>query len=132
MAEDPLTHATLRVRLGTDDTHYRNYLIPAATILRLFADCSTQIGLHENQGYPNLLAGYEKADFFLTCRVGDYLEITCRVLSRGNRSKRVECKAFRHVAAPESEGGANRLCDPPELVASAVLISVRPRENIDA
>ena len=32
---------SLRVRLGGLDTHYRNYLIPAATILRLFADCST-------------------------------------------------------------------------------------------
>jgi len=119
--------ASLRVRLGGLDTHYRNYLIPAATILRLFADCSTEIGLRENNGREGLLAAYEGATFLQTCRVGDYVEIRGTVLSRGNRSRRVGIAAFRHVRAPDSEGGTSTLCAPPELVAHAVLVSVRPK-----
>ena len=53
--------ATLRVRLGTSDTHYRSQLIPAATVMRLFADCTTEIGIRDN-GRPGLLAAYEGAE----------------------------------------------------------------------
>lgn len=119
--------SSLRVRLGGLDTHYRNYLIPAATILRLFADCSTEIGLRENAGREGLLAAYEGATFLQTCRVGDYVEIRATVLSRGNRSRRVGLAAFRHVRAPEKEGGVSAICEPPELVAHAILVSVRPK-----
>ncbi|MBV9783358.1 MAG: hypothetical protein JO264_06020 [Acidisphaera sp.] len=125
---DPATpDATLRVRLGTGDTHYRNHLIPAATVLRLFADCSTEIGLRET-GHPGLLAAYENAEFLQVLRVGDYLEIQARVASRGNRSRRIALRALRHIRAPERDDGApNVICDPPELVARAVMISVRPK-----
>ncbi|MDF2617945.1 MAG: 3-aminobutyryl-CoA ammonia lyase [Xanthobacteraceae bacterium] len=124
-----LERTTLRVRLGAQDTHYREYLIPAATILRLFADCSTELGLRENNGHYNLLASYERADFLLPCRVGDYLEIEAEVISRGTRSKRVGLAAYRHVAAPEHDGEPSRICRPPELVAKAVLVSVKPKPN---
>ena len=45
---DEKPDGTLRVRLSVADSHYREHLIPAATILRLFADCSTEIGLRES------------------------------------------------------------------------------------
>ena len=118
---------TLRIRLSVADSHYREHLIPAATILRLFADCSTEIGLRENGGREGLLAAYEGATFLHTCRVGDYLEIRATMLSRGNRSRRVGLAAFRHVRAPSQEGGVSTVCDPPELVAHAILVSVRPK-----
>jgi acyl-CoA hydrolase len=121
--------ATLRVRLGMQDTHYREHLIPAATLLRLFADCSTVIGLRENDGREGLLAAYESAQFLLPCRVGDYLEIRAEVLSRGNRSKRVGVTAHRYVAAPAVDGQTSKICDPPELVAQAVLVAVTPRHE---
>jgi 3-aminobutyryl-CoA ammonia-lyase len=117
----------LRVRLGALDTHYRAHLIPAATILRLFADCSTEVGLRENNGREGLLAAYEGATFLHTCRAGDYVEIRAVVLSRGNRSRRVGLAAFRHVRAPESDGGLSTICNPPELIAHGVLVSVRPK-----
>jgi 3-aminobutyryl-CoA ammonia-lyase len=119
---------TLRVRLSVADSHYREHLIPAATILRLFADCSTEIGLRESGGREGMLASYEGADFLLPCRVGDYLEIRGRILSRGNRSRRVGLTAHRYVRAPEKDDGSRYvLCDPPELVAKAVLVAVSPR-----
>jgi 3-aminobutyryl-CoA ammonia-lyase len=120
--------ATLRVRLGTNDTHYGGYLVPAATVLRLFADCSTQIGLKEN-GRPGLLAAYEKAEFLAPLHVGDYLEIRATVLSRGNRSRRVGLEALRFVRAPVGENAAGgwQTLEAPELVARATMVSVRPK-----
>ena len=98
MIDQPKQDGMLRVRLGVSDSHYREHLIPAATILRLFADCSTEIGLRESGGREGMLAAaYERANFHLPCLVGDYLEITGTVLSRGNRSRRVEPKAHRYV-----------------------------------
>lgn len=121
--------ATLRVRLGMLDTHYAEGLVPAATILRLFADCSTEIGLRENEGREGLLAAYEGAEFLQPCRAGDYLEIRATVLSRGNRSKRVQLEAVRTLRAPVSGAADHRwaICEPPEIVARAVLVSVTPK-----
>src|SRR5215510_6120647 len=129
MIDKPKPDGILRVRLGVADSHYRENLIPAATILRLFADCSTEIGLRESGGREGLLAAYESADFLLPCRVGDYLEIRGRILSRGNRSRRVGLSALRYVRAPEKDGEGARyaLVDPPELVAKAVLVAVSPK-----
>lgn len=125
---DEKPDGTLRVRLSVADSHYREHLIPAATILRLFADCSTEIGLRESGGREGLLAAYESADFLLPCRVGDYLEIRGRILSRGNRSRRVGMTAHRYVRAPEKDDGSHYvLLDPPELVAKAVLVAVSPK-----
>jgi 3-aminobutyryl-CoA ammonia-lyase len=118
----------LRVRLGTTDTHYRGNLIPAATVMRLFADCSTEIGIRDN-GRAGMLAAYEGAEFLAPLRVGDYVEIRATVLSRGRRSRRVALEAWRLAAAP-GEGAVSRdytLYDPPELVARATMISVAPR-----
>jgi acyl-CoA hydrolase len=120
--------ATLRVRLGNSDTHYREHLIPGSTILRLFADCSTEIGLRENAGIEGLLAAYEQAIFLLPCRVGDYIEIRATVLSRGNRSRRTGFIALRHVRAPAlDDGSPSEVCDPPELIAHAIMVSVKPK-----
>jgi 3-aminobutyryl-CoA ammonia-lyase len=125
-----MSEAMLRVRLGTGDTHYTESLVPAATILRLFADCSTEIGLRENNGREGLLAAYEGAEFLKPCRVGDYLEIRAKILSRGNRSRRVEIAAWRSLQAPLHGENDNRwtIVDPPELVAKAVLVSVTPKD----
>jgi 3-aminobutyryl-CoA ammonia-lyase len=126
--KDEKPDGTLRVRLSVADSHYREHLIPAATILRLFADCSTEIGLRESGGREGLLAAYESADFLMPCRVGDYLEIRGRILSRGNRSRRVGMTAHRYVRAPEKDDGSHYvLLDPPELVAKAVLVAVSPK-----
>ena len=120
--------ATLRVRLGTKDTHYRGGLIPAATVMRLFADCTTEIGIRDN-GRPGLLAAYENVEFLLPLRAGDYVEIRAAVMSRGRRSRRIALEAWRLVRAPA--GGAPRredaLCEPPELVARGIMISVAPK-----
>ena len=119
--------ATLRVRLGLKDTHYRGGLIPAATVMRLFADCTTEIGIRDN-GRPGLLAAYEDVAFLLPLRAGDYVEFRARVVSRGRRSRRIALEAWRLVRAP-ADGAVREyaLCDPPELAARGTMVSVAPK-----
>src|ERR1700761_937465 len=120
--------ATLRVRLGLKDTHYRGGLIPAATVMRLFADCSTEIGILDT-GRPGLLAAYENTEFLLPLRTGDYVEFRAAVISRGRRSRRIALEAWRLLRAP-AEAAATRdytTCKPPELVARGTMISVSPK-----
>jgi 3-aminobutyryl-CoA ammonia-lyase len=120
--------ATLRVRLGLKDTHYRGGLIPAATVMRLFADCTTEIGIQDN-GRPGLLAAYENAEFLLPLRAGDYVEIRAKVVSRGRRSRRIALEAWRLVRAPAGDAASRdyELCEPPELAARAIMVSVAPK-----
>jgi len=120
--------ATLRVRLGTKDTHYQGGLIPAATVMRLFADCTTEIGIRDN-GRAGLLAAYENAEFLLPLRSGDYVEIRAAVLSRGRRSRRIALEAWRLMRAPAEDAQRRdyTICEPPELAARGIMISVGPR-----
>ncbi|MGD0187974.1 MAG: hotdog fold domain-containing protein [Roseiarcus sp.] len=120
----------LRIRLGLHDTHYGHGLIPAATILRLFADCASELGIRTD-GTDGYLAAYEKAEFFKPVYAGDYIEIRARRLSKGNRSRRTAVEARRCMEYKELEGGLSGgiFHEPPELVAQAVMIGVRPRET---
>ena len=128
--EDKEPEGYLRIRLGLHDTHYPNGLIPAATILRLFADCASELGIRTD-GTDGYLAAYEKAEFFKPVYAGDYIEIRAKGLSKGNRSRRTALEARRCMQSKELGGGLSGgvLHDPPELIASAVMIGVRPRET---
>jgi 3-aminobutyryl-CoA ammonia-lyase len=119
----------LRIRLGLHDTHYPDGLIPAATILRLFADCASEVGIRMD-GTDGYLAAYEKAEFFKPVYAGDYIEIRAKRLSKGNRSRRTSIEARRSMEAKELGGGLSGgvFHDPPELIASAIMVGVRPRE----
>ncbi len=119
----------LRIRLGLHDTHYPNGLIPAATILRLFADCASELGIRTD-GTDGYLAAYEKAEFLKPAYAGDYVEIRAKYLSKGNRSRRMALEARRCMESKELGGGLSGgvFHDPPELIASAIMVGVRPRE----
>jgi 3-aminobutyryl-CoA ammonia-lyase len=120
--------ATLRVRLGTRDTHYRSQLIPAATVMRYFADCSSELGLRQS-GRTGLLAAYEGAEFLKPLHVGDFIEIRATVVSRGQRSRRVNLEAWRYIYAAEwgVTDRRSEIVEPVELVARATMVSVTPR-----
>ncbi|MBV8920507.1 hotdog fold domain-containing protein, partial [Bradyrhizobium sp.] len=87
MADEKEYEGYLRIRLGLHDTHYPNGLIPAATIMRLFADCASELGIRYD-GTDGYLAAYEKAEFFKPVYAGDYIEVRAKRLSKGNRSRR--------------------------------------------
>ena len=119
----------LRVRLGEDNTHYPGGLIPAAYILRLFADCSGEIGIRMD-GVDGYLAAYESAEFLKPVYAGDYLEVTAALIHKGNRSRKLHIEARRVIRAKDLGGGLSggEALEEPELVAKAVLIAVVPRE----
>lgn len=122
------TSTTLRLRMGMHDTHYDGGLIPAATILRLFADCSSELGIR-NDGVDGYLAAYESAEFLHPVYAGDYIEITAELVSKGNRSRRVSIVATRSIRAEVlADGlGGGQIIDPPEVVGRAILIAVIPK-----
>ena len=127
MSEPMRADTTLRVRLGLADTHYGGHLIPAATVMRLFADCTTEIGIRDN-GRPGLLAAYENATFLAPLYAGDYIEIRAAVISRGRRSRRIRIEAWREIRAPvPGVPGPYAVVAPPELVAHAEMVSVAPK-----
>jgi 3-aminobutyryl-CoA ammonia-lyase len=122
--------ASLRVRMGLHDTHYEGGLIPAATILRLFADCSSELGIRMD-GVDGYLAAYESAEFLLPVYAGDYIEITATLASKGNRSRRIALTATRAIRAQLLGGGlgGGTVISPPETVGRAVLVAVVPKQR---
>ncbi|MHB1218384.1 MAG: 3-aminobutyryl-CoA ammonia lyase [Alphaproteobacteria bacterium] len=129
MAEkEPVTEGMLRVRLGLHDTHYAEGLIPAATIMRLFADCQSEVSIRMD-GVDGYMAAYEKSEFLKPVYAGDYIEIRAKLIGQGNRSRRFAMEALRCLATKELGGGLSggTIFDPPELVARATLVCVKPR-----
>jgi hypothetical protein len=123
--------AVLRVRMNAQDTTYRSVIIPAARIMGLFADCITQITLKEDQD-GSLLAAYENAQFKKSVHIGDYLELQARVLSRGNRSRRIGMVALRYIKTPgpsDPDTPPAVICEPPEIVAEAIIVVVVRRKE---
>jgi 3-aminobutyryl-CoA ammonia-lyase len=120
----------LRLRLGMQDTHYAKGLIPAATVLRLFADCSSELGIRID-GTDGYLAAYEKVEFLKPLYAGDYVEVRARRLSTGNRSRRTQVELRRCMERRELAGGLSGgiFHDPPELIAHGVMVGVRPKET---
>jgi 3-aminobutyryl-CoA ammonia-lyase len=115
--------------LGLHDTHYPNGLIPAATILRLFADCAAELGTRMD-GVDGYLAAYENAEFLMPVFAGDFLDIRARLLSAGNRSRRLGLEALRSMEHRDLGQGLSGgiLHDPPQLVARAIMVTVKPKE----
>ena len=130
MADEKEHEGYLRIRLGLHDTHYPNGLIPAATIMRLFADCASELGIRYD-GTDGYLAAYEKAEFFKPVYAGDYIEVRAKRLSKGNRSRRTAIEARRCMETKQLGAGLSGgiFHDPPQLIASAIMIGVRPRET---
>ena len=97
MTDEPSApEGRLRVRFGLHDTHYPGGLIPAATILRMFADCAAELGIRTD-GVDGYLAAYEQAEFLKPVHAGDYVEFSATLASKGNRSRRIAVGAYRYI-----------------------------------
>jgi 3-aminobutyryl-CoA ammonia-lyase len=131
MSEDAVAlEGRLRIRFGLHDTHYGGGLIPAATILRVFADCAAELGIRLD-GVDGYLAAYEHADFLKPVHAGDYVEFKASLESKGNRSRRVAVTAHRYIEGQERDGdlASGIVHEPPELVARATMIVVIPKSS---
>lgn len=108
--------ALIRVRMSAADAHYGGNLVDGARVLALFGDVATEL-LVRMDGDEGLFAGYERVDFLAPVHVGDYVEASGRIVSVGNRSRRMEFEAYKVVAArPDISPSAA------EFLADAILV----------
>src|SRR3954453_6784285 len=121
--------ATLRLRLGPADARYADGLVPGSKAMELFGDLETEIALKEG-GDEGLCVAYDMVEFLAPLRVGDYVEASAHVGSRGRASRRLYAELFRVRAVDER--GLDASPDAPELVARAsvtIVVGRTPREG---
>jgi 3-aminobutyryl-CoA ammonia-lyase len=120
-------HAVIRVRMSDADAHYGGNLVDGARILGLFGDVATEL-LIRLDGDEGLFAGYERVDFLAPVYAGDYIEASGRIVSVGNRSRRMEFEAHKVIAArPNVSPSAAEFLAEPVLVCRAVGTCVAPK-----
>jgi 3-aminobutyryl-CoA ammonia-lyase len=121
--------ATLRVRLGPGDARYAGGLVPGSKAMELFGDLETEIALREG-GDEGLCVAYDMVEFLAPLSVGDYVEASARVVSRGHTSRRLYAEL--HKVRSVDEHGVDSSPDAPVLVARAsvtIVVGRTPRDQ---
>src|SRR3954463_11954269 len=91
--DQPPEH-TLPLRLGPRDALYAGGLVPGSKAMELFGDLETEIALREG-GDEGLCVAYDMVEFLAPLHVGDYVEASARVVSRGRSSRRLYAEVLR-------------------------------------
>src|SRR3954451_24277905 len=86
--------ATLRVRLAPADARYAGGLVPGSKAMELFGDLETEIALREG-GDEGLCVAYDMVEFLAPLHVGDYVEASGWVMSRGNSSRKLRLELLK-------------------------------------
>src|SRR3954454_11814234 len=121
--------ATLRVRLGPGDARYAEGLVPGSKAMELFGDLETEVALVEG-GDEGLCAGYDMVEFLAPLHVGDYVEASARVVTRGRSSRRLYLELLKVRAVDER--GRDASPEGPVLVARAsvtIVVGRTPRDQ---
>jgi 3-aminobutyryl-CoA ammonia-lyase len=115
-----LPTCTLRLRIAQTDAHYGGNLVAGAKVMELFGDVATELAIRHD-GDEGLLAGYESVEFLTPIYAGDFVEVTGRIVSVGNTSRRCEfeCRKYIEPRYEESASAADVLGEP-VLTARAV------------
>src|SRR5436305_4264139 len=108
--------STLRVRLGPADARYAEGLVPGSKAMELFGDLETEIALREG-GDEGLCVAYDMVEFLAPLRVGDFVEASAWVVSRGSSSRRLYAEIFKVRAVDEH--GRDASPEGPVLAARA-------------
>ncbi len=106
--------ATIKVRLGSKDAHYKGGLVAGAKILELFGDAATKLCLRE-AGVEGLFRAYKDVEFLAPVYAGDTVEATATMIKIGDTSRtmkfvatklkpkrKVVCTAVGTVVVPHS------------------------------
>jgi 3-aminobutyryl-CoA ammonia-lyase len=101
----------IRLRVGAEQAHYAGDLVDGAWVLELFGDVATEL-LIRHDGDEGLFRAYDNVEFLAPVKAGDYLEVTGRIESAGNTSRRMTFEANKVI---ESAG------DPDQPSAADVL-----------
>ncbi|MFD5478430.1 3-aminobutyryl-CoA ammonia lyase [Streptomyces hawaiiensis] len=120
--------ATLRVRMAQKDAHYDGNLVDGARILQLFGDVVTEITVRMD-GDEGLLNGYSEIEFKTPVYIGDYIEVSARLVGRSRLRRVVEFTARKYIAARYEQGATRaELLGEPVVVCRAVGTAVVPRD----
>ncbi len=114
-----LPEAVHRVRMSQADAHYGGDLVDGARVLALFGDVATELCIRHD-GDEGLFAGYEEVAFLAPVRAGDFLEVTGRIVSVGNTSRKMDFEAVKYVAPrPDVAESAADVLEAPLVVCRA-------------
>ena len=126
---DSYPEAKLRVRMSSHDAHYAGNLIDGARILNLFGDVATELTIRYD-GDEGLLRAYDNVEFLVPVYAGDFLEVTGKITSVGNTSRKMIFEAYKIITPVKSEyDSACDVLDPPILVARASATGVVIKEK---
>lgn len=125
----PVMEAKLRLRMSAHDAHYGGGLVDGARMLGLFGDVATEL-LIRLDGDEGLFRAYDMVEFLAPVHAGDYIEVTGRLVEKGNTSRRMVFEAWKVIAprADISDSAAEVLKDP-VLVCKASGTCVTPKEK---
>jgi len=115
----------LRVRLSSSDGEYRGGLIPGYTLLRLMADCASEVGIALD-GMDGFLARWENVDFLEPVYAGDWIEVRARLVKKGHRSRTMSCEVHLVVRGDRREDAKPHVLEEPVVVARGQLVGVAP------
>lgn len=91
-----------RMRLGPTDGSYAGDLVSGAKAMAIFADIETEISLLEG-GDEGLCVGYDSVEFLQPLMVGDFVEATGCVASKGRSSRKIKLE-LRKMLSVDSKG----------------------------
>src|SRR3954468_7279511 len=121
--------ATLRLRLRPADARYAEGLVPGSKAMELFGDLETEIALREG-GDEGLCVAYDMVEFLAPLHVGDYVEASGWVVSRGNSRRRLRLEVLKVLSVDEH--GRDASPETPALAARAsvtIVVGRTPRDQ---
>ena len=100
--------------------HYAGNLVDGAYSLAAFGDVATEMCIRTD-GDEGLFASYADVQFRSPVRVGDVLEIECRLVRVGRRSREMEfeLRVVARGAATADQPSAADVLDPPIIATTA-------------
>jgi len=126
---DELPTAHIRRRLGAEDAHYGGNLVAGAKQLEIVGDLITELAMRFD-GDEGLFRAYESVEFLAPLYAGDWIEVTGRMVSVGNSSRKCEFEVWKVGGArPDISESAAEFLDEPILTCRAVGTTVVPREH---
>ncbi len=121
--------STIRLRMSNADAHYGGNLVDGARMLALFGDAATEL-LIIHDGDEGLFVAYDNVEFLAPVYAGDYIEVTGKILSVGNSSRKMVFEAKKVIAPrPDLSPSACDVLDPPVLVCRASGTCVVPKNK---
>lgn len=121
--------AVIRVRMSSKDAHYGGNLVDGAKMLELFGDVATEL-LIRNDGDEGLFRAYESVDFLSPVYAGDYIEVTGKIIKKGNTSRKMSFEAKKVITSRQDiNDSAADFLDEPVIVCKAVGTCVVPKDK---